>query len=103
MPQDSKQSNASACWCQSGLHQEQCCAPLLRGEAKAHTAQALMRSRYSAYVTHNERYLRDTWYPATCPAQLSFDPEQRWLGLKIVRTEAGEEGDREGVVEFVAR
>ena len=42
-------------------------------------------------------------YPVTCPAQLAFDPAQRWLGLKIVRTEAGEEGDSEGVVEFVAR
>ena len=100
---DQNQIGTGACWCGSGLDQEQCCAPLLRGESVASSAEALMRSRYSAYVTHNENYLRSTWYPVTCPAQLSFDAQQRWLGLKIVRTEAGNPGDSEGVVEFVAR
>ena len=62
-----------------------------------------MRSRYSAFVTRNEPYLRDTWYPVTCPADLHFDPDQQWLGLKVLRTEDGGTDDERGVVEFVAR
>ena len=76
------------CWCDSGRTREDCCAPLLRGEAKAPTAEALMRSRYSAFVTMNEAYLRQTWYPVTCPAEIKLNPDQRWLGLKVLRTEA---------------
>jgi SEC-C motif-containing protein len=91
------------CWCGSGRQRDVCCAPLLSGEANAPTAEALMRSRYSAFVTMNERYLRDTWYPVTCPADLHFDPDQRWLGLKVLRTEGGSADDERGVVEFVAR
>lgn len=100
---DKRPSESTACWCYSGLDQAQCCAPFLSGEQQAPTALALMRSRFSAYVTHNERYLRETWYPVTCPAELSLDPQRRWLGLKIISTQAGDVGDSEGVVEFVVR
>lgn len=79
-----------------------CCAPLHRG-AVAATAEALMRSRYSAYVLKLETYLLDTWHPRTRPAHLGLLQEAqqtRWLGLKILRHEA--ERDR-AVVEFVAK
>ena len=62
-----------------------------------------MRSRYSAYVTLNEGYLRETWYPVTCPRDLALIPEQRWLGLKVLAVEDGGPEDERGVVEFVAR
>lgn len=62
-----------------------------------------MRSRYSAYVTGNKKYLLDTWAPETRPQQLYLDDQQRWLGLKIRRVEAGAEGCANGLVEFVAR
>ena len=62
-----------------------------------------MRSRYSAFVTMNEAYLRQTWYPVTCPAEIKLNPDQRWLGLKVLRTEAGGADDEQGTVEFVAR
>ncbi len=91
------------CWCDSGELADDCCGPILRGESQASTAEALMRSRYSAYVTGNERYLLATWDPDTRPAQLHLDDRQRWLGLKIRGVKAGSEGDTEGVVEFVAR
>ena len=45
-------------------------------------------------------YLRATWHPSTCPADLEADAEARWLGLEIRRSEMN--GDR-GLVEFVAR
>ncbi|ALN94267.1 putative protein YchJ [Lysobacter gummosus] len=59
-----------------------------------------MRSRYSAYVLGDADYLRASWHPDTCPAQLDFDPAVRWLGLQVKRHRP--EGDA-AVVEFVAR
>jgi SEC-C motif-containing protein len=91
------------CWCESGKLAKNCCAPLLNGERPAATALALMRSRYSAYVTADEAYLLRTWDPQTRPAKLQLDDRQRWLGLKIRRLEAGTEDSDHGVVEFVAR
>ena len=51
----------------------------------------------------NERYLRETWYPVTCPKDLILNSDQQWLGLKVLRTEQGGTEDQRGVVEFVAR
>lgn len=48
------------CYCDSGLDKEVCCEPLLQGVAYATTPLALMRSRYSAFVTHNQDYLAAT-------------------------------------------
>ncbi|MBK8533884.1 MAG: hypothetical protein IPL59_01445 [Candidatus Competibacteraceae bacterium] len=64
-----------------------------------------MRSRYSAYVLVREDYLLRTWHPSTRPQSLDFDNAEAitWLGLKIVRAEAGGTNDQQGVVEFVAR
>ena len=45
---------------------------------------ALMRSRYSAYVLNLIDYLRYSWHPDTCPAELDADYETRWLGLDIL-------------------
>ena len=69
----------------------------------AETAEVLMRSRYVAFVLGDADYLLATWHPANRPRSLKFDVEQRWLGLRIKRTEKGLPGDDEGVVEFVAR
>ena len=62
-----------------------------------------MRSRYSAYVRHDAPFLLRSWHPDTRPLQVSFDPDLEWLGLEIVRTEAGTGLDAHGVVEFKAR
>ena len=50
------------CFCDSGLLFERCCGLYLQNNQKAPTALALMRSRYSAYATHNADYLLDTTY-----------------------------------------
>ena len=96
-------SNAG-CPCGSGRAEADCCAALcadrLAGGAGAPTPEALMRSRYWAYVRAQLDYLRATWHPSTCPADLEADAEARWLGLEIRRSEMN--GDR-GLVEFVAR
>ena len=79
-----------------------CCSPFHQGEA-APTAEALMRSRYSAYVLRLENYLLATWHHSTRPAALNLDQEidTRWLGLEIKRHEQRENDT--AIVEFVAR
>jgi SEC-C motif-containing protein len=60
-----------------------------------------MRSRYTAFVVGDARYLSETWHPRTRPDDLSLDAAQRWTGLEIVATEDGGD-DARGVVEFRA-
>jgi len=78
-----------------------CCEPYLRGAAQAPHAQALMRSRYSAFVRGDVAYLLATWHTSTRPTALELDRSARWLGLEVRghwRT-----GDDRAEVEFVAR
>lgn len=60
-----------------------------------------MRSRYSAFVQLNSRYLLDTWHPNTRPASIEFNVHQKWLGLRILDAPIHEDGA--GQVEFIAR
>lgn len=95
----------NACPCGSGKAYTACCGPYLDGGQRPATAEALMRSRYSGYVLARKDYLLRTWHGSTRPGTLDFNDAGtvRWLGLKIVRTEAGGPDDARGVVEFVAR
>ena len=60
-----------------------------------------MRSRYTAYVLGDEPYLRATWSPDTCPADVAADPGTKWLGLEVRDHRAIDADHAE--VEFVAR
>lgn len=91
---------AAACPCGSGDAFAQCCRPLLKGERTAATAEQLMRSRYTAYVRHDQGYLLSTWHRSTRPAAIEGDTD--WRGLEVLATEAGGEGDAVGTVTFVA-
>lgn len=90
------------CPCHSGRTYPECCGSLLSGERTAVTAEALMRSRYTAYVVRNITYLLQSWHPSTRPADINPGSFPKWQGLHIIRTEAGSEGDDKGVVEFKA-
>lgn len=95
---------SATCVCDSGQPEQLCCLPYIEDASlDAPSAQALMRSRYTAYTLKRVDYLLRTWHPDTRPRQLTLDADIRWLGLKIKRTDAGQPGDREGRVEFVAR
>jgi SEC-C motif-containing protein len=48
------------CFCDTGLLYQNCCGLYLENNQKAPSALALMRSRYSAYATHNAEYLMET-------------------------------------------
>jgi len=88
------------CPCGSGKDLAQCCRLLLEGTA-ATTAELLMRSRYTAYVLGDSKYLRQSWHPATRPSRVRMD-DVEWLSLSIVSVQKGRENDNNGVVEFVA-
>ena len=49
----------------------------------APTAEALMRSRYSAYVRQLGDYLLATWHASTRPASIDFVDAPKWLGLTV--------------------
>lgn len=91
------------CPCGSDLPLSGCCGPLLDGRRAASSAEQLMRSRYTAYASGRLDYVRDTWHPSTRPADLAPQTRLRWLGLKVLHSEAGSAGDDIGTVEFVAR
>ncbi len=91
------------CPCGSLRPLAQCCGPYISGSLLPQTALALMRSRYTAYCLRDSAYVRKTWHHGTCPVDLDIrDDGTEWLGLEIVRHEAGGEEDAEGLVEFVA-
>jgi SEC-C motif-containing protein len=90
------------CPCLSGETYGGCCGPLHRGERDAATAEALMRSRYSAFAVGDAAYLRATWHPTTRPASLELDTGLQWRRLDVAGTSAGGPFDDAGVVEFVA-
>ena len=93
---------AEPCPCGSGAAFADCCGRWLEGGLAAPTAEALMRSRYTAYVRGAFDYLARTWHPKTRPPDLGPQPVQ-WLGLTIVAIEQGGERDQTGTVEFKAR
>jgi len=94
--------DATRCPCLTGLPYGECCGPLHRGERSAPTAEALMRSRYSAFAAGEADYLRATWHPSTRPGSLELEPGRRWRRLDILGTRAGGPFDDAGEVEFVA-
>lgn len=103
----------TSCPCGSNLLRSACCGPILAGQNLAGqnlagqkvavTALELMRSRYSAFVEHDCGYLLNSWHPHTRPGSIQFNPDQHWLGLKILTTDGGTASDDEGTVEFIAR
>lgn len=95
-----KRPAETKCPCGSALDYERCCGRWHGGEP-APDAESLMRSRYSAFVMRNEPYLLATWHSARRPKSIEFDPNQKWLGLKIV--DARVTGADTAEVEFIAR
>ncbi len=98
---------SSMCHCGSEKTFEECCGPILAGKARAETAEALMRSRYSAYAVGQIEYLGNTLHPDNrhdhdVDATRSWAINSEWLGLEIGATEAGGKEDTEGMVEFTA-
>jgi SEC-C motif-containing protein len=89
------------CPCGSGKNYASCCEVYISG-TPAPTAEALMRSRYTAFVVEDEAYLLETWDPRTRPPKVVFEPEITWTGLDILKTVKGNVDDTMGMVHFRA-
>jgi SEC-C motif-containing protein len=95
------------CPCGSKREFGTCCAPYLAG-SPAPTAEALMRSRYTAYTLGNFDYIEKT---CTGPAAQAFNRAEaeraqlgtEWLGLDVRKTRDGRESDTSGTVKFEFR
>ncbi|MDX3730132.1 YchJ family protein [Streptomyces caniscabiei] len=90
------------CPCGLGKTYEECCGRYHSGSAAAPSAEALMRSRYCAFVVRDEAYLLRSWHPRTRPADVAFDTTMRWTGLEILDTRDGTPFHTTGTVTFRA-
>ncbi|MEM6452895.1 MAG: YchJ family metal-binding protein [Cyanobacteria bacterium P01_C01_bin.69] len=101
------------CWCGSRRAFSSCCEPYLTGDAIAPTAEALMRSRYSAFCTKSVDYLLATHHPSWRKSTASNNTDERillsrsvnttqWINLLIIKKQGGQKKDKTGRVEFVA-
>jgi SEC-C motif-containing protein len=92
------------CPCGRPAAYDACCGRWHSGplHLQAPDAEALMRSRYSAFVKERAEYLQLTWHPSTRPGEPpTFEPGLRWLGLDVRRHQRTD--DDHATVEFVAR
>lgn len=88
------------CHCGSPKPFQDCCEPFIKGAQKAPTAEALMRSRYSAYATHAVDYLMETTQVSERDYHskadiLNWASSNQWLKLEIIKA-------TENTVEFKA-
>lgn len=103
-----RMADENLCPCGSGRELDNCCLPAVRGEREPDTAEALMRSRYTAYVLGELDYIVETNHSSTRD-EVDREEIERWstgsdwLGLSILDTEAGGSEDAEGTVTFTAR
>jgi SEC-C motif-containing protein len=88
------------CHCGSQKLFETCCEPFLLGRSLPATAEELMRSRYSAYVTRNVSYILETTSPKfrkyyNPKSILEWAANSTWISLEILSSS-------ENRVKFVA-
>jgi SEC-C motif domain protein len=93
----------SNCPCGSNKSYADCCGHYIDGGEIAPSAEALMRSRYSAYVLLREPYLLATWHSSTRPAALGlhYEVQPKWIGLEVKHH--AQQDVNHATVEFVAR
>ncbi len=83
------------CPCGSGLKLEECCGPIIAGTPAA-TAEALMRSRYSAFVLGNLDHIERTHAPEIGDDFNRAEAERtisdvEWLGLEVLSVDETED------------
>lgn len=96
------------CPCGSGRQYSDCCEPYILDTQNAPTAEALMRSRYTAYTFGNIQYILQTWDPKYTQSLNAKELEKwanqcDWKSLEIIDKVKGRENDDTGIVEFAAK
>ncbi|MBP8793561.1 MAG: SEC-C domain-containing protein [Lutibacter sp.] len=100
--------NQKECPCGSGKTYENCCEIAHKNILNVITAEALMRSRYSAFVLANMDYLKKSWHSSNKPSKneikeiVAWTQSVIWHKLEILSTSKGLKNDNEGYVEFKA-
>lgn len=95
------------CPCQTGKAYTACCGRYVETTVPAPTAEALMRSRYTAYTLVKIPYIERTQLP---PVANHFDPiasaewarSAQWLGLRVKRAWSDPNNTALAYVEFIA-
>jgi SEC-C motif-containing protein len=82
-------SNLVSCFCGSAIPFHDCCQKYIDGIEKAPTALALMKSRYSAYATHQADYLLNTTHSSQRKYYFKADilnwaTANEWQKLEII-------------------
>ncbi|MGD9526789.1 YchJ family protein [Pseudonocardia sp.] len=89
------------CPCGLPAPYDACCGRYHRG-ASPPTAEALMRSRYTAFAVGDTAFLHETWDPETRPRRVIADSRLRWTGLEVIGRTGGGLFEAEGTVDFRA-
>lgn len=100
------ETQTTDCPCGSGQTLDACCGPILAG-TPAPTAEALMRSRYTAFAVGNVDHVANT---NAAELHASFDRanaeemsrDVKWIRLEVVDVSGGRAEDETGRVEFRA-
>ena len=96
------------CPCGNPLPIDECCGPLIAGDRLPETAEALMRSRYTAFATGEIDYIHDTHDQNSTEeldrdATRAWSQKSEWIGFELLGIEGGGADDDTGKVEFIAR
>lgn len=99
--------SVSSCPCGSGEIYSDCCAIAHQHLSNVETSEALMRSRYTAFVQSNGDFLMASHHTMTRKtvnkkALVQWARSVKWNKLEIVKTVNGQKDDLEGIVEFKA-
>jgi SEC-C motif-containing protein len=82
---------------------EECCRLYHSGEKQAPTAEALMRSRFTAFAMKDQAYILETWDSTNRPSKVDFPKDAiKWNRLEVVEKKKGGDKDVKGIVEFKA-
>ena len=102
------QKNRKPCPCGHDAQFATCCEPFIKEKTAPKTAEALMRSRYSAYATGAIDYIIKTTHPSYMNPEYAQAIKDwvkvvtSWDKLVILSTKDGLEKDTIGLVEFIA-
>ena len=88
------------CICGNNKDYDECCGAIIEGKEKAKTPKELMRSRYSAYVKADGRYLvisavKENRYEDDAQLIEEFSNSVKWLKLDVLKAQ-------DNIVEFKA-
>jgi len=79
--------DSTPCACDSGESYANCCFPLHKGLVKAQTPEALLRSRYTAYLHGFPKYLLSSTHPSSEPMR----PKREKAYLQLLNIACSEE------------